>query len=286
MKPILCYCCEVWSVLGSKHALEDLERVEIGFLKVLLGVQVHTKTLHVHAEFGRYPLHMSWQSQAAKYLQRLESMSLDRVLKQAFLADCRLPHTKSWQARLVDQLSNFLVATPSDDNPHLKIFSLGEAQSAYEAELDSESSSRSTTYRGIKYGYTCKACIQQCNNRHLRRILAQFRTSSHWLSVETGRHNKTDRKDRTCPMCSYRVTNPGIPAQYFDSFDSDEEGPDPIEDEHHMIFECSAYASARIQFQDLFGSDISDVGQFLNQADCNRVAKFLSWARMMRMNRA
>ena len=87
-------------------------------------------------------------------------------------------------------------------------------------------------------------------------------------------------------MCSYRVTNPGLPAQYFDSFDSDEEGLDPIEDEHHMIFECSGYASARVQFEDLFGSDISDVGRFLNQADCNCVAKFLSWAKMMRMKRA
>lgn len=55
-----------------------------------------------------------------------------------------------------------------------------------------------------------------------------------------------------------------VPAQYFDSFDSDEEGPDPIEDEHHMIFECSGYASVQIQFQDLVDSDIPDVGRFLN----------------------
>ena len=38
-KPILCYCCEVWYALGSKAPLEDLERVEIGFLEKLLGVQ-------------------------------------------------------------------------------------------------------------------------------------------------------------------------------------------------------------------------------------------------------
>ncbi len=53
VRPILCYCCEIWYVLGGKAALDDLERIEIGFLKVLLGVQVHTKTLHVLAEFGR-----------------------------------------------------------------------------------------------------------------------------------------------------------------------------------------------------------------------------------------
>ena len=72
VKPILCYCCEVWYALGSQAALDEMERVEIGFLKVLLGVPVQTKTLHVLSEFGRYPMHLTWQSQAAKYLGRLE----------------------------------------------------------------------------------------------------------------------------------------------------------------------------------------------------------------------
>ena len=38
----------------------------------------------------------------------------------------------------------------------------------------------------------------------------------------------------------------------FDAFDSDEDAPDPIEDEHHAIFECSAYATTRQMFSDLF----------------------------------
>ena len=59
VNPILCYCCEAWSVLGPKTALEGMERIQVGFLKALLGVQVHTKTLHVLAEFGRYPLRMA-----------------------------------------------------------------------------------------------------------------------------------------------------------------------------------------------------------------------------------
>ena len=61
VKPIMCYCCEVWSILGTKAALEGMQRVQVGFLKVMLGVQVHTKTLHVLAEFGRYPLHVTWR---------------------------------------------------------------------------------------------------------------------------------------------------------------------------------------------------------------------------------
>ena len=73
VKPILCYGCEIWSVLGCKSAIADLERVQIGFLKILLGVQIHTSTLHVLAEFGRYPLKIAWQAQAAEYLSPVRS---------------------------------------------------------------------------------------------------------------------------------------------------------------------------------------------------------------------
>ena len=60
VKPILCYGCEIWSITGGKNALAELERAQIGFLKMLLGVQTHTKTLHVLAEFGKsYHLHHS-----------------------------------------------------------------------------------------------------------------------------------------------------------------------------------------------------------------------------------
>ena len=72
----------------------------------------------------------------------------------------------------------------------------------------------------------------------------------------------------------------------FDAFDSDEECSDPIEDEHHAIFDCPAYADAREHYRDLFQSHSTTVGDFLNQPQCNRLAKFLTWIRMLRMNRA
>ena len=85
-------------------------------------------------------------------------------------------------------------------------------------------------------------------------------------------------------MCPQHVVNPGIPEAEFDSFDSDEESADPIEDEHHMIFDCSGYSYARDLFKDLFAQNVVTVGQILNQPNHHRLAKFLTWARMMRMN--
>ena len=286
VKPILCYCCEIWYVLGSQAALDDMERVEIGFLKVLLGVPVQTKTLHVLSEFGRYPMHLTWQSQAAKYLNRLESMSQDRILKQAFIADCRLPDKVSWRAKLGEKLHDFLVSTPSDVDHLCHTFSLQSARSAHTAQIQTDVSSRTSTYRLIKEGYACEPYISQSHNKHLRRILAQFRTGSHWLAIETGRHSNIPRLERSCPACSQKCVNPGLPADQFDSFDSDEESTDPVEDEHHVIFDCPSYTYARQLFPDIFGSNIVTVSQFLNQPDCNRLARFLTWVRQMRMNLA
>ena len=61
VKPILCYGCEVWSIVANKSDIDKLGLIQIGFLKRLLGVQIQTTNLHVHAEFGRYPLQLSWQ---------------------------------------------------------------------------------------------------------------------------------------------------------------------------------------------------------------------------------
>ena len=117
VKPILCYGCEIWSITGGKTALAELERTQIGFLKMLLGVQTHTTTLHVLAEFGRFPLQLSWHALAGKYLERLKKMDADRMLKQACIADCSLPDRLSWRFLLEARLENHLVPSPTEDHP-------------------------------------------------------------------------------------------------------------------------------------------------------------------------
>ena len=59
-------------------------------------------------------------------------------------------------------------------------------------------------------------------------------------------------------MCTHRIVNPVLPAEEFDAFDSvDEQCSDPIEDEHHAIFDSSGYVDAREQYCDLFQSHIN-----------------------------
>ena len=176
-----------------------------------------------------------------------------------------------------------MVAAPSQGAPDGLSFSLQSAYSAHAAQLQLDPSSKIQVYKDIKVGYGCEPYIQNCSNRHLQRIVAQYCTGSHWLNIETGRHRDTIRKIRICPLCNYRVVNPGLDAAQFDSFDSDDGAADPIEDEHHAICACSGYGYARQLFQDLFSESISSVDQFLSQPNCNCVAKFLTWIRHMRL---
>ena len=86
-------------------------------------------------------------------------------------------------------------------------------------------------------------------------------------------------------MGTHRIINPGLPPEEFDAFDSDEECSDTIEDEHHAIFDCSAHTDAREQYRDLLQSHVTNVGDLLNQPQCTRLAEFLTWIRILRMNR-
>ena len=87
-------------------------------------------------------------------------------------------------------------------------------------------------------------------------------------------------------MCTSKLSYPGLPAKLWDAFDSDVDSDGLIEDEHHAIFDCPGYMYARDQFQDLFQSHITTVSHFPDQPQCNRLAKFLTWIRACRMNKA
>ena len=87
-------------------------------------------------------MHLPWQSQAAKYLSRLESISQDTVLKHAFITDCRLPDKLSWRAKLEEKLRDFLVTAPSDRDHLYHTYLLQSARIAHTTEPQSDVSSR------------------------------------------------------------------------------------------------------------------------------------------------
>ena len=110
--------------------------------------------------------------------------------RKVLLIAGRLPKQKSWSFQLEAQLRDVSVNVPTADGHSHCCFSIQSVQSAHIAQLSSSTSSRAATYRDVKVGYGCEPYIQQEANRQLRQIVAQFRTGSRWLNIETGRHKK------------------------------------------------------------------------------------------------
>ena len=81
-------------------------------------MHMQTTDMHVFAEFGRYPLQISWHALAGKYLTRLETMGTLWLLKHAFIADRRLKPEVSWCLRLEDQLKGDLIPSPTEEQPN------------------------------------------------------------------------------------------------------------------------------------------------------------------------
>ena len=80
-------------------------------------------------------------------------------------------------------------------------------------------------------------------DRARRARLAQLRTGSHWLRVETGRWQRLELEQRVCPHCDAAA----------------------VDDDSHMVFDCPKYAGLRLQFAALFASGDRNLGSFLSQ---------------------
>ena len=50
-------------------------------------------------------------------------------------------------------------------------------------------------------------------------------------------------------MCSFKLSNPGLPAELWDAFDSDDDTDGPIEDEHHAILIAQAICMPESSFR-------------------------------------
>ncbi len=250
VQPILNYACEVWASVGGKNALEDLQRVELRFLKMLLGVPPNTSDRLVYAEFGRLPLRHTWAQQSLKYLDRVMRMDEGRLCKAAFLADTE--HGLGWLLGLKDMLRSFDVRLPrSLDEFDLKTTG-GELKD--KAVVHGMTAVRGNhleeAYFSFKTEFRYEPYISQAKNKHLRKEIALFRTGSHWLMVRKGRIDNIPYHKRLCPCC--RV----------------------VDDEMHAIFHCTLYESERLAFADLFEGD-QNLRFFLASNPVHRVALFL-----------
>ena len=260
---------------GATSPNKDIpgELTHKAFVRRLLGVSSGTPSMAVLAEVGRYPLRVSAAVVMLKYWNRLVGMGEERLVKQAFLESVAVAQTlasnsiiKPWAGQVASLLAS--LGMPQDLRAPQTVCILAameQLQSRYLALVTSSAGSKMQQYRQLRpvvetASYTPAAYLQAVGGWRQRQAVAQLRTGSSWLAVETGRYQgdvEVPRAERICQRCSSAA----------------------IDDAEHMVFDCSALETHRWNHCSLFTQEARSLSDFLAQ-DPTEVSAFVYECKM------
>ena len=231
--PIMEYGNEVWF---SNKEIGDLEKVHLKYLKIILGVNKSTCNLAVRGELARYPLIIRQKVQCIKYWSRILTSIDGSLVKCVYniLLDLHNGGFKNW----VTNVHNILLDvgfTEEWNNQlcnkmsivHLKKCLMNKYRSSWENDVKNiVANPKMRTYCEFKLTFSYESYLTHVRDFKLRKSLVQFRTSSHQLEIEKGRHSNIPSNLRACKVC-----NTG-----------------EVEDEHHLLMCCHKYNDIRFEF--------------------------------------
>ena len=241
--PILEFNSTFWSGTSENS---KIEKVQIGYLKRVLGVRRQTPTAAIYAETGRFPLKLRQKLNTVNYWARIRNLPNYDILNKCLQIQVRLHNTGqiNWYTKVVTIMTeanepNWSTADPDVVVKKVKLELYKNEQTSILNEInDSNKLPKLRSYKLFKTSY----CLEPYLNLNLPKKtysnIARFRTSSHNLKIETGRHNrpKTPVEDRKCEKC-----------------DTNE-----IEDEFHCLLICAKHADPRAQLMNTVNNQILD----------------------------
>lgn len=273
VEPVLLYGAEVWGPAICKNTWDRLERVQKAFLTYSLGVKDTVPYQILLYETGFWPLQHSAMRRHLAYFHKVDGMDEHRLPPQAVLltqGPQRLKrvwheHCKGWFRRWSMDYQQMVALTDLDAQN-------GQLNACYAATLwDASTLAKPKTEHyhtqinpGLEHG------PHQYLKAHIsvkkRRAIAAIRTGSHHLRIETGRWgvnggHSIPREERICQCCAMHV----------------------VEDEHHALQRCPAYATVRSAHADLRCSDtplhqllaspmVARLGAYILQISATRLA--------------
>jgi hypothetical protein len=220
----------------------------------------------VLAEVGRYPLQGFAAQMLLKYWNRLVGMDADRLTKRAFVVSAALAGRTARRSRHMSWAGQAAAAIESLGLPcdltspapvDVKQAAAG-LQSAYLASVADSSSSKVQHYLRMRDDvvpetYSMAPYLRAVGGWRQRKRLAQLRTGSHWLGLESGRSGpaRLPRDQRICQRCT----------------------SGEVDDEGHMVFQCSAFSEQRRRHAHLFSPWPDSLRSFMGR-DPTTVAAF------------
>ena len=231
--PILDYACEIWSQ-GKEHI--SIERIQLKFMKMLLGVKSSTANYAIYAETGRFPLFLKQIIKTVKFFVRLQNLEDSYIVKKVFimLKDLDALGYNTWfsHVRMILEKYNIDSLLESGcENIKMTTECIGKLKDQLFKDFSRKCMEELQnfpvlrTYKEFKSEHSLEHYLVEIREYKLRKLLTNFRLSGHSLEIEKGRHAKPKIpvEKRICTRCDLGC----------------------IEDELHVLTVCPLYKEER-----------------------------------------
>jgi hypothetical protein len=245
--PILNYGSEVWGF----HKSQDVERIQLKFLKQLLGVRQQTCNTAAYGELARFPLSLFRKIRIIKYWFKIRNNPDSLMYKLLNMKTLRGDYINTWSVNVKQLLDSLgfsylfelnIVSQLQIDTVVRRLFDT-YLQSWYE---NLRNSPKLDCYATFKLNFNLEPYIKCINNKKLRIILTRFRCSAHKLNIEEGRYRNINRENRLCTKCNMKV----------------------IENEYHFLLVCPLYRDLRNKYLPKYYRHWPNMNKFINLLSC------------------
>ena len=260
--PVLNYATEIWL---KPKPIDKIEKVQLKYLKFILGVKQGTCSDAIYGETGRFPLYLNQIIKMIKYWIRIIKMQDSKLVKIAYLTLLDLDSSgfSNWVSKVRNILTNNNFSNIWEDTELLinnsDSFLLSFKEVIYSNYITKWKNNitlypKLRTFITFKTEFKLENYLTTVRDYKLRKCLSTFRLSSHKLEIERGRYDGTPVDERICKLCSTNT----------------------IEDENHFLTQCNFYNVIRGSF---FSKDACNLVELLT---CNeqtvifKLAKCLS----------
>ena len=283
--PILTYGCQIWLPVSSiinnltKNTLNHdkllmevaklpFEKILLRHIKYLLGINRRASNAAAWGETGRFPLLVKSIKLCVNYFIRTINLDDSHLVRAAIeeQINLKLPwfsgiksiidtfdsiNTIDYNCSSSESTNALMMSTLCSPNDIVKSLQEQFKQAWSSTVAQSPKLSFYSTVKGNNF--TWEPYLDSTTKFKHRRTMAQIRSSSHKLNIETGRYEGITRQDRICIFCRDNGIDSSV-----------------IEDENHLINICPAGAETRADFCDALGNICSansvDVSCDLNLA--------------------
>ena len=215
VKPVLLYGSEIWgsSIISGNNPINKFTNK---FYRTLLGVPRNTSNVGIHAELGRFPIHVNAHQSMVRYWFRLITLPMDRLAAHCYWSLFDNSNiTDPWlnsMSRIINSTGQYYVWSQqkhlASENKNVlrkhKLYicrTLGDlAHQATEENIGKET--KLDLFNKSKTVNTSAKYLNRIENRKKRSLICKLRLGTLDLEIEKSRRLNIPRAERVCKLCN------------------------------------------------------------------------------------